>query len=165
MGNRQVDTIDESGRKIGSMPEALQQGLIVLNRSQLAPSAIGGLDWGGRYARLSHRLRLTLRPSELSRFPRRERGPHQREATMSSSGLPALSTREMGRPMLDWFDFVGSMPSARQTVASRSGTETGRCSMVSPPALVLPITCPPLMPPPPSTAVQARGNGRGPCRH
>ena len=41
----------------------------------------------------------------------------------------------------------------------------GAASMDSPPALVLPITCPPLMPPPPSTAVQARGNGPGPCPH
>ena len=37
--------------------------------------------------------------------------------------------------MLDWFDFIGSMPSARQTVASRSGTDTGVFDGL-PPALV-----------------------------
>src|SRR5262249_1742930 len=80
--------------------------------------------------------------------------PRQEEATRSSSGFPALSTREMGRPTLDWFDLFGSMPRARQIVASRSGTETGRCSMASPPALVFTMTCAPLVPPPHASADQ-----------
>ena len=41
-------------------------------------------------------------------------------AGTSLIGLAVLSTMRMGRPTLDWFCLVGSMPRARQTVARKS---------------------------------------------
>src|SRR5439155_24932728 len=75
----------------------------------------------------------------------------------SLMGLADLSTMRMGRPMSDMFSLSGSMPSARQMVARKSITATGRSSTVEPSGLVLPTTWPPLIPPPASTVVQALG--------
>jgi hypothetical protein len=63
----------------------------------------------------------------------------------------------MGRPTLEMFCVFGLTPSAWQTVAMKSGTGTGRSSTAVPSLLVRPTTCPPLMPPPASTVVQATG--------
>src|SRR6185437_1004665 len=47
-------------------------------------------------------------------------------ASASLMGLAILSAMRMGRPTLELFCFSGSMPRARQTVARKSGTATGR---------------------------------------
>src|SRR5262249_21541046 len=99
----------------------------------------------------------------LLRSGRGARDQHEREqtewqtangllhASTSWIGLAPGSVMRIGRPTLDRFCLVGSMPRAVLIVASRSATATGRSSMVVPSALVLPTTCPPLMPPPDST--------------
>src|SRR5262249_47714298 len=91
---------------------------------------------------------------------RRRGQDRQREAAHTGTsliGLAVLSTMRIGRPTLDWFCFVGSMPSARQTVARKSVGGTGRSSTRMPSGLVLPMTWPPLMPPPASTVLHAAG--------
>src|SRR5450755_3496285 len=80
-----------------------------------------------------------------------------RHATISLIGLADLSTMRMGRPTFDSFCFIGSTPSARQTVARKSGTITGRSSTTPPFLPVLPMAWPPLMPPPARTALQPLG--------
>ena len=58
---------------------------------------------------------------------------------------------------------MGSIQSPLQTVASKSGTMTGRSLAAMPSAPVLPMTCPPLIPPPASTVVQAAGKWSRPA--
>src|SRR5262249_50156322 len=66
-------------------------------------------------------------------------------------GLASVSTSRMGRPTFDWFCFGMSGPSDVHTVPRRSGTDTGRSLTSMPSGPVLPMTCPPLIPPPART--------------
>src|SRR5207244_352872 len=108
---------------------------------------------------IRRRLRLRARrtcPSVVAKSSEREAasGDHRQQNLHDSTsliGLASASTRRMGRPTFDWFCFVMSRPSALQTVPSRSDTETGRSLTSMPSGLVLPTTCPPLIPPPHST--------------
>src|SRR5262249_22449215 len=59
-------------------------------------------------------------------------------ASTSLIGFEPGSVMRMGRPTLDGFCLVGSMPSAVATVARKSPTETLCSSTVVPSALVLP---------------------------
>ena len=66
--------------------------------------------------------------------------------------------RGSGRPTFDMFCFIGSMPTALhdgRDQVRRPGRLAPRRPMPS--ALVLPITCPPLMPPPASTTAHDAG--------
>src|SRR5262249_18264680 len=74
---------------------------------------------------------------------------------ISAMGLAEGSTTRIGRATFDKFCFIGSIPNCVQTVASRSGTETGRSCTVVPSGLVRPMSAPPLMPPPASTVLHA----------
>src|SRR5262249_31706671 len=69
----------------------------------------------------------------------------------SFTGCAVGWPKRIGRPTWDWFGLRMSMPRARPTVASRSGTRTGRSVTSMPLALVLPTTAPPWTPPPAST--------------
>src|SRR5206468_2873577 len=79
------------------------------------------------------------------------RGQLAGHASTSWIGRAPGSTKRIGRPTLDGLALVTSSPSARPTVARKSGTLTGRSETSMPSAEVLPTTCPPLIPPPAST--------------
>jgi hypothetical protein len=57
-------------------------------------------------------------------------------ASTSSIGRAAASTIRIGRPILEIFCTVGSMPSALATVAKKSGTATGLSFIIMPSGLV-----------------------------
>src|SRR5262249_39283454 len=84
------------------------------------------------------------------REERTVRGPESTSLIAAAVG----STSRIGRPTFDGFCFSGLSPSAVQTVASRSGTLTGRSFTSIPSALVAPTAWPPLIPPPASTVDQ-----------
>src|SRR5262249_136840 len=75
----------------------------------------------------------------------------------SSIARAPLSTMRIGRPTFDIFCFSALMPTALQAVARKSGTVTLRSSISMPSALVLPMTLPPLMPPPAITVEKTFG--------
>src|SRR5579883_3071371 len=81
------------------------------------------------------------------------------EANQSSPlmRLAPLSTMRIGRPMGVLFCFFQFTPSTSQTVAKKSSAETLPSTTFAPSGSVLPMTCPPLMPPPIMTVLQARG--------
>src|SRR5262245_3125550 len=101
-------------------------------------------------------LRLDCQPSTTAVPPEDDR-PAPGHASASSTGLVPGATIRIGRPTFDRFCFSWSMPSAWHTVASSSGTDTGRSLIDTPSSLVAPITWPPLIPPPASTALNVLG--------
>src|SRR5262249_3680796 len=75
------------------------------------------------------------------------------QAGPSLTGLAVGSTMRMGRPTLETFCLVASTPSALATVPRKSSTLTGRSVTSMPLGEVLPMTWPPLMPPPARTVL------------
>src|SRR5262249_30316971 len=111
---------------------------------------------GRRVGRPDHREQ----PKREGRNNRQPRG----HASTSVTGLADLSTIGIGRFTFDRFFFSGSMPSALHSVARRSGTLVGRSSTFIPSLLVAPTACPPLIPPPASTAAKLLGQWSRPLR-
>src|SRR5262249_40282660 len=75
----------------------------------------------------------------------------------TSSTAPPVSTIFSGRPTLLSFSSRGLMPSARQKVQNKSGTDTGRSDTSTPPLSVAPTTRPPRTPAPASARLNACG--------
>src|SRR5262249_4179831 len=80
------------------------------------------------------RLPLGLRETAAGQSQRRQQRDQAGTAHATSSWMARepWSVRRIGRPTLDIFGVVGSRPSARQTVARRSGPLPARPALVSP---------------------------------
>src|SRR5262249_11332286 len=136
--------------------ELKQNGALVGEKDKLAAFGEGGAS-GGLEDALSQGARSGRgQPHDGEAAQNRENA--ECHAMISETARAPFSTMRIGRPTLDIFCFVGSIPRARQMVAMKSGTLVGRsASTVVPSALVRPTTRPPRRPPPARTVVQALG--------